>query len=64
MVKAELTIIKKDDNLQIDLDLLKREDWTQEEWELANTIQEILLTSIKLITENSDAKLIKQEIIK
>ena len=64
MVKAELTIRIENGGANIDLDLLKSEDWTKEEWELANTIQEILLTSIKLIVENSDAKLIKQEIIK
>ena len=64
MVKAELTIEFRKDNLHIALDLLKREDWTETEWALANTIQEILLTSIKMVTETTKAKLVKQEIIK
>ena len=65
MVKAELTIeIQKDDKLHIGLDLLKREDAQDLEWQIANSIQDILLSVIKHITETTDAKLIKQEIIK
>lgn len=53
MVKAELTIeIDGENQLRIGLDLLKREDWKEEEFKVANTIQESLLAIIEL-TKNS-----------
>ena len=65
MVKAELTIeIQKDDKLHIALDLLKREDAKNMEWQIAEVIQELLLSSIKIMTKEDPNILLKQEIIK
>ena len=65
MVKAELTIeIQKDDKLHIALDLLKREDAKIMEWQIAEVIQELLLSSIKIMTKEDPNILLKQEIIK
>jgi len=65
MVKAELTIELKDGkDAHIGLDLLKREDWNEDEWNVANMIQETLLTMIKMVTDSGLAELEKQEIIK
>jgi len=65
MVKAELTIeLQNDKDLHIGLDLLKREDANDIEFQIANTIQESLLVIINAITETGAADLIKKEIIK
>jgi len=65
MVKAELTIeIQKDDKLHIALDLLKREDAKNMEWQIAELIQELILTTINLMTKDNPDILLKQEIIK
>lgn len=65
MVKAELTIeINKDSKLHIGLDLLRREDATEEEFQIAQSIQESLLAIIDLLKESALVKVIKREIIK
>lgn len=65
MVKAEIIIkIKEGGKLSIGLDLLKREDWKESEWGLAEIIQESLLSIIKLISKQEGVELIKKEIIK
>ena len=65
MVKAELTIqFTKPTGLQIGLDLLKREDWTQEEFDIANNLQESLIAIIDMMTASGIAKEEKREIIK
>jgi len=64
MVKAELTIEYKDEELYIGLDLLKREDWTNIEWQLANSLQESLLKLTGILKKSGKATETKQEIIK
>lgn len=65
MVKAELSLhVNEDDILEITLDLLKREDWKEAEWELANSLQDALITMVKTMDELKVARLTKQEIIK
>ena len=62
MVKAELTIeIQKDDKLHIALDLLKREDAKIMEWQIAEVIQELLSSSIKIMTKENPNILLKQK---
>lgn len=63
MVKAEMTIEYNDkEQLHIGLDLLKREDWTEIEWQLANHLQTSLLAIIEVF-KASGVKEIKREII-
>lgn len=64
MVKAELSIETKNNQLNITMDLLKREDWKQDEWELANNLQESLIGIIDLVKASGLAKETKREIIK
>ena len=65
MVKAELTIeFTKDDKLHIGLDLLKREDYTEEEFKVAQSIQESLLIMIDMLKGSGLAKETKRVIIK
>lgn len=65
MVRAELTIeITKNDKLRIGLDLLKREDWKEDEWNLANNLQEYLMFVVNAVSKSGLAKLTKKEIIK
>lgn len=64
MVKAELTIkVDEDDRVHIRLDLLKREDWKQDELQIADTIQKSLLKMIDLLKRGGQAKELKREII-
>jgi len=64
MVKAEITIeINKDNNLQLDLDLLKREDWKKDEYELAGIIQKILIDTINKIKRSGKVDEVKTETI-
>lgn len=66
MVKAELTILfnDKDQLLHIDLDLLKREDYTDEEFELAQKIEESLILMIDLLKSDTRVKEKLRKIIK
>lgn len=66
MVKAELTIefSDRDQQLHISLDLLKREDYTEEEFQVAQNIQESLLMMIDILNNSGLSKEIKREIIK
>ena len=65
MVKAELTIeFTKQNQLHIGLDLLKREDATDEEFAVAESIQESLLMIIDMLKGSGLAKELKREIIK
>ncbi len=65
MVKAELSLhINEDDTLEITLDLLKREDWKEIEWELANSVQDALITIVKTMDKLKVARLTKEKIIK
>lgn len=65
MVKAELTIeFSKENKLHIGLDLLRREDATEEEFQIAQSIQESLLLLIDLMKGNNVVKETKRQIIK
>jgi len=65
MVKAELTIeFTEDKQLHIGLDLLKREDWKEDEMKIANTIQESLIIMVDLLKKTGRAEEIYREIIK
>ena len=65
MVKAEISIeFNKENQLHIELDLLKREDWTEEEWLFANSLQETLLTLTEILKRSGHAQELKREIIK
>jgi hypothetical protein len=66
MVKAELTIEfrDKDEQLLIGLDLLKREDWTEEEFQMAQSVQESVLMIIDMLKGSGLVKEVKREIIK
>ena len=65
MVITQINIeIAKDKKLRFGFDLLKREDWSKEEWELAEIIESILMDMIKMIVKEGKAILIKQQIIK
>lgn len=64
MVKAELTIeFKKDNKLHIGLDLLRREDATEEEFQVAQSVQESLLMIIDILKAGGFANEMKREII-
>ena len=64
MVKCELTIHSpKDSKLHIELDLLKREDAKDLEWQLAEKIQDLILNLIEVF-KATGAKEIKKEVIK
>jgi hypothetical protein len=65
MVKAELSIeFSKDKQLHIGLDLLKREDWTEEEFTLAESLQQSLLMLIDIMKDTKLVEETKREIIK
>lgn len=50
MVKAEITIeIKEDNSLHLVIDLLKREDWKEDEFLLAQIIEKIIVDITKKI---------------
>lgn len=65
MVKAELSIcISEENGLEISLDLLKRGDAKEQEWEIANYFQDILLGVMdamgKSMGAECDATIIKE----
>jgi len=53
--------LDKDNRFELVCDLLKREDWKDEEWELAKIIEGILVGAINKIAKD---ELIQQEFIK
>lgn len=64
MVKAEISINIKNDHLELSVDLLKREDWKEDEWGLANIIQQFIVSALDILKKNGIAEEIYGEIIR
>ncbi len=65
MVQVEINITETEQNNGLDLvlNLLKREYWTEAEWQAAEVIQEQLLVISRLTAESDDSLHLTEEII-
>ena len=65
MVKVDIAIeIKEDKTVRVEMDLLKREDWKEDEWQLAEILQETYIGIINLLEKSGLAKETFRKIIK